>query len=259
MRVKINSFPEGAIVRNENFDIIGKTPICIQTDDFQNQFVYINYGFDSRKVCVSEDLEEINVTFEVNKKQTETYVQTEIIEPEVQDIGLVETNYEINKNRVNSNVKYLIILGSIVVLIAAIFGLNRIQKEKYVVNLEQQLPKTDFINLTNEEKVKHYLFFEDKRDYPYLKTLLSLDDLHYWDVNSISENLLDKAFSNDRRRVSDSKNEVLTINKEGSVYKVEVKYTYTTKNNQQKEQFPKIYFGFSENGLINYINNKPRN
>ena len=97
MRVKINSFPEGAIVRNENFDIIGKTPICIQTDDFQNQFVYINYGFDSRKVCVSEDLEEINVTFEVNKKQTETYVQTEIIEPEVQDIGLVETNYEINK------------------------------------------------------------------------------------------------------------------------------------------------------------------
>ena len=153
MRVKINSFPEGAIVRNENFDIIGKTPICIQTDDFQNQFVYINYGFDSRKVCVSEDLEEINVTFEVNKKQTETYVQTEIIEPEVQDIGLVETNYEINKNRVNSNVKYLIILGSIVVLIAAIFGLNRIQKEKYVVNLEQQLPKTDFINLTNEEKV----------------------------------------------------------------------------------------------------------
>ncbi|MGV0845669.1 hypothetical protein ACTS9T_03615 [Empedobacter falsenii] len=264
MRVKINSFPEGAIVRNENFDIIGKTPIFIQTDDFQNQFVYINYGIDSRKVSISDDLEEINVTFEVNEKQTETNVQTETLEAEIQDIGLVEINQEVNKNRVNSNrvnsnIKYLIILGFIVVLIAAIFGLNRIQKEKHVVNLEQQLPKTDFASLTNEEKIKHYLFFEDRRDYHYLKSLLDLNNLHYWDVDNISETLLDKAFSNDNNRISNSKNEVLTINKVGEMYKVDVKYIYINKYNEQKEKFPKIYFGFSENGLINYINNKPRN
>ncbi|MGV0978835.1 hypothetical protein [Empedobacter sp.] len=261
MQITINTNPKGAIVRNQNFDILGRTPITILKEEYVGQFIIINYGIESKKISITDDLDQINLNFEQEVpviKTPELPKEDEIKEDEV----FVE-NDSIPEEKPKKSFKKMrpFLIGFVLLLIGlgGNYLLDKLASKPNLVNIEQQISSKQFLELTNEEKIKHYLFFEDRRDHHYLKTLLNLSNLHFWDVDNIAESLLDKAYRNDSNRISNSKNEVLSIIKENELYKVDVKYTYTNSSNEQKEKYPKIYFGFAENGLINYIDNKPRN
>ncbi|MGV0845668.1 hypothetical protein ACTS9T_03610 [Empedobacter falsenii] len=63
MKIKINSTPEGVIVRNQNFDKLGKTPFEIEKNDFLGQRLFLNYDGIIKEFVVDETLVDINESF----------------------------------------------------------------------------------------------------------------------------------------------------------------------------------------------------
>ena len=107
MKLKINSTPEGVIVRNQNFDKIGKTPFEIEKDEFLGQRLFLNYDGIIKEIVVDETLVDIN----------ESFLKT------IEDNDLSSTNVELlNSDEVeeNSSLNFKFILGCIAVIVVLI-------------------------------------------------------------------------------------------------------------------------------------------
>ncbi|HAD79208.1 MULTISPECIES: hypothetical protein [Weeksellaceae] len=258
MKIQVNSFPEGAIIRNENFDIIGKTPNFIDKEDFLNQSISINYGDDSKKMIITEETQSVFVEFEKIEEPIIT-VQPEV-ETQIVNHSVTEESVTIQTEEKSKFSKNSLIWVALVLFLLAIGGgvyfLSNSKSEIPTMDIHQQLTSEQFSKISNEQKIEHYLYFEDQKNYQYLKSLFDLTNLHYWEVDGITETMLNTAFYNGSAKIQDPKNEILSISKEGEFYKVDLKYTYTNKDNVRVERFPFIYIRFNENGLINYIDNK---
>lgn len=63
-QVSITSFPNGASVRNKNFENIGVTPLKIDKNKYLNEEIKIIYGTKSRSIIVDEFSNEIIIDFD---------------------------------------------------------------------------------------------------------------------------------------------------------------------------------------------------
>ncbi len=107
MKIKINSTPEGVIVRNQNFDKIGKTPFEIEKDEFLGQRLFLNYDGIIKEIVVDETLVDIN----------ESFLKT------IENNELSSVNVEFNNSdevEENSSLNFKFILGCIAVIVVLI-------------------------------------------------------------------------------------------------------------------------------------------
>ncbi len=64
VRLKITSSPNGASIRNRNFESIGITPLVINKYDYLNQEIKIIFGTKSKSIIVDEFSNDINIDFD---------------------------------------------------------------------------------------------------------------------------------------------------------------------------------------------------
>ncbi|MEG0188074.1 MAG: hypothetical protein RR668_05375, partial [Algoriella sp.] len=106
MKISINSVPEGAIVRNQNFDKIGKTPFEIDKEDYLGQKIFINYDGIIKEFVINENTNFIEESFRKTSIQNEEEVYTN-------DSSTIDS---LNPNTPSSNNK-LYMIGGVVALL----------------------------------------------------------------------------------------------------------------------------------------------
>lgn len=184
--------------------------------------------------------------------------QVQISETHKREIDpVVEQKYDtesIISSKTSKNKVPTLIVIIVALLVCIGFGYAYLNSSPKVVN-DNKLEKVEFLELSDEDKIKHYLKFEDLRDTNYIKTLYDLNNLHYWQVDNISEDLLDVAMAKGDRTMTNRKNEIISITKLDQVYRVDLKFTYTNTYNIEMIKYPQIFIGFNDQGLINYIDN----
>lgn len=176
MKVQITSNPKGAIVRNSNFDKIGETPCAIDSDIYRNQKIYLNYKGDIIDILIDSNNPSIFYDFQAQNSETH---KTEIdpVEKQKHDTeSIISTNT--SKNKFPTLI--VIIVG---ILVCIGFGYAYLNSSPKVIN-ENKLEKAEFLELSDEDKIKHYLKYEDLRDTNYIKSLYDLNNLHYWQVDN---------------------------------------------------------------------------
>ncbi|MGV0978836.1 hypothetical protein [Algoriella xinjiangensis] len=106
MKIRINTTPEGAIVRNQNFDKIGKTPFEIDKEDYLGQKIFINYDGIIKEFVINENTNFIEESFRKTINQNEEEVYTS-------DGSTIDA---LNPNTPSSNNKLYMIGGIVAVL-----------------------------------------------------------------------------------------------------------------------------------------------
>lgn len=115
MKIKINSIPEGAIVRNENFDKIGKTPFEIESSEYLNKKIFINYDGVIKEHLITESTSDIY----------EDLIRKEIVEPTPNlftNSTISDNSFDQQNDTSDSVKKYSIMAAGIFVLSVLGYG-----------------------------------------------------------------------------------------------------------------------------------------
>lgn len=148
MKIRISSIPEGAIVRNENFDKIGKTPFEIESTEYLNKKIFINYDGVIKEHLITESTTDIY----------EDLVRKEIVEDDSKIDNKTRISEDINKPQVNSNEaikKYSTIAAGVLILIGSgYFAYNYLNLTSNPTNNDVQTINLDVDSINTIENVE---------------------------------------------------------------------------------------------------------
>ena len=130
MKISINSVPEGAIVRNQNFDKIGKTPFEIDKEDYLGQKIFINYDGIIKEFVINENTNFIEESFRKTSIQNEEEVYTN-------DSSTIDS---LNPNTPSSNNKLYMIGGvvALLFLLGAGYWFLKSDKKEQPISVSQE-------------------------------------------------------------------------------------------------------------------------
>ncbi|MEG0695582.1 MAG: hypothetical protein RR447_00415 [Algoriella sp.] len=130
MKISINSVPEGAIVRNQNFDKIGKSPFEIDKEDYLGQKIFINYDGIIKEFVINENTNFIEESFRKTSIQNEEEVYTN-------DSSTIDS---LNPNTPSSNNKLYMIGGvvALLFLLGAGYWFLKSDKKEQPISVSQE-------------------------------------------------------------------------------------------------------------------------